>query len=209
MNRRFLETCLQPCSTHAAGSSARSQCGRNCLNQCHQNCRRNYQGRPRVLQLCLNNCNGLAAELATNRAFADRGYQVRPQLPIGRRRLLDRSVISPRTRQTFHYEDKHLDLARYLTPSGQLNTTALRQRLITIIAQIRRYQAQLPRDPRTGQQQQVRLVVRLPHAAMVATQLERRRAAALQRFLLSELAPHSIRVTVIMPGSRASQAFDA
>ena len=205
MNRRLLETCLQPCS----GSSDRSQCARNCLGQCHQHCRSKYQGRPCVLQLCLNNCNGLAAEMATNRAFHDRGYRVRTQLPIGGRRLLDRSAISPTNRQTFHYEDKHLDLPRYFTPSGQLNTTALRQRLTTIIAQIRRYQAQLPRDPRTGQLQQVRLVVRVPQAGMVATQLERSRAAALQRFLLSELGPHSIRVTVIMPGSRASQAFDS
>jgi len=147
--------------------------------------------------------------MATNRAFQDRGYRVRTQLPIGGRRLLDRSAISPTNRQTFHYEDKHLDLPRYFTQSGQLNTTALRQRLTTIIAQIRRYQAQLPRDPRTGQLQQVRLVVRVPQAGMVATQLERSRAAALQRFLLSELGPHSIRVTVIMPGSRASQAFDS
>jgi ABC-type sugar transport system substrate-binding protein len=57
--------------------------------------------------------------------------------------------------------------------------------------------------------QPVRLVVRVPQAGMVATQQERARAAALQRFLLRELTPHSIRVTVIMPGSRASQAFDS
>jgi hypothetical protein len=65
-----------------------------------------------------------------------------------------------------------------------------------MIRQVRRYQAQLP------QHQRVRLLVRVPSTT------PRNQAAALQRFLLAQLTPHGIAVTVIMPGSQASRAFE-
>jgi hypothetical protein len=150
------------------------------------------------VQLCLNNCRGLAAELGTARAFRDRRYRVRTQIPpspMGTG-VMDLTSSSPRSGRTFHYESKHLDLSRYLRPGGQLNLTALRRRLPGMIRQVRRYQAQLP------QHQRVRLLVRVPFAT------PRAQAAALQRFLLAELTPHGVAVTVIMPGSQASRAFE-
>lgn len=198
MNRRFLEHCLQPCAAHPWRSTGRFGCTQACLDRCIGQCQTRFQGRARALQLCVNNCRGLAAELGTARASRDRRYRVRTQIPpfptgTG---VMDLTSTSPRSGRTFHYESKHLDLSRYLTPAGQLNLTALRRRLPGMIRQVRRYQAQLP------QHQRVRLLVRVPYAT------PRAQAAALQRFLLAELTPLGIAVTVIMPGSRASRAFE-
>ena len=109
---------------------------------------------------------------------------------------LDRTVVTS-SGKILHQEDKHIDLARYLLPNGQLNEIALRNRLTTIVEQIRRYQRRLPHG-----QNRVRLVVRVPNTT------PRSQAQALQRFILQALRPSRINVTVIQPGSPASQAFN-
>ena len=187
MNRALLESCLLPCSRLIVGTPQRITCTRSCLARCLSNCRTRYRNNPRALQLCLNNCRGLAAEMSTNRAFSARGHGVVAQRQLGGRPglRLDRTVVTS-SGKILHQEDKHIDLARYLLPNGQLNEIALRNRLTTIVEQIRRYQRRLPHG-----QNRVRLVVRVPNTT------PRSQAQALQRFLLQALRPSRINVTEI------------
>lgn len=183
MMRRVLSDCLQ------------LRPPQQCLSECRGQCARRFARSPRALQLCLNSCDGLSAQMSTDRALRNRRHQVRSELPLPGGRRLDRRVRLA-SGGVAHHEEKHIDLARYLLPGGQLNEPQLRERLRQIIAQINRYQAALP-----SQAARVRLVVRVPSTT------PRPQAISLQRFLLGELAPRNIAVTVIMPGSRAANAF--
>lgn len=183
MMRRFLRDCLQVRPPW------------RCHSECRDACARRFPSQNRARQLCLNSCDGLAAQMGTDRALRNRGHRVWSERPLPGRRRLDRQVRLA-SGGLVHHEEKHLDLSRYLLPGGHLNEPLLRQRLTAIIAQINRYQASL-----SGQGARVRLVVRVPPTT------HRSQAVTLQRFLRTELAPRSIAVTVIMPGSQAAHAF--
>jgi hypothetical protein len=191
MMHRFLAECSQWRQPH------------QCLTACLGECTRRFNGRPRVHQLCLNSCHGLAAQMSTDRALRNRGHRVEVEIKLPGGNRLDRSV-ELRSGGRVHHEEKHLDLPHYLRPDGQLNEPMIRRRLQTIISQVNRYQQALRRSSPapTAALPRVRLVVRVPATTA------RAQAAALQRFLLAELTPLGIAVTVIMPGSRASHAFE-
>jgi hypothetical protein len=141
--------------------------------------------------------------MSTDRALRNRGHRVEGEVKLPGGNRLDRRV-ELRSGGRLHHEEKHLDLPRYLRPDGQLNEPMIRRRLQTIISQINRYRQALRRSSPapTAVPPSVRLVVSVPAATA------RAQAAALQRFLLAELTPLGIAVTVIMPGSRASRAFE-
>lgn len=150
---------------------------------------------------------GIAAQDRLRRALKNRGFCSRREIQIGAGRL-DVSAQRPLGRN-FIYESKHIDLSRYRTPAGRLDGTRLRSKLRQHIIQVQRYQADpaIVRLNRLRQRQnlppvRVRLVYQVPPTTPRSDAIE------FQRLMLRTLSPQGIAGTVIMPGSRASQAFD-
>jgi hypothetical protein len=165
----------------------------------------------RAAQLRRNQRAGRMAQDRLGRALGRGGFRQQRQevrLRSGRRRL---DLVAQRPNQRgFIYESKHLNLGRYLTPQGQLDVPRLRSLLRRHIAQVQRYQADraLVRLNRIRQQRGVPPVrVRLVYQVPAGT--SREQAAAFQRLMLTMLSPLGLAGTVIMPGTRAANAFDA
>lgn len=185
---------------------ARRRALRVCRNQQTPACLRAR----RAAQLCVNRQTGAMAHARLGRALAKSGFhQQRREVGIRGRRRLDLIAQRPNQRG-FIYESKHINLGRYLTPQGQLDVPRLRSLLRRHIAQVQRYQADraLVRLNRIRQQRGVPPVrVRLVYQVPAGTRREQ--AAAFQRLMLTMLSPLGLAGTVIMPGTRAANAFDA
>jgi hypothetical protein len=161
-------------------------------------------------QLRQNKQSGRMAQDRLGRALANRGFRSRQEIWLGSGRgRLDISARNAAGRN-FLYESKHIDLSRYRTPQGQLDVSRLNAQFNKHMRQVQRYQA----SPKIVRLNQLRRRQNLPPARVrlvyqVPQTTPRSDAIAFQRLMLNALSPHGIAGTVIMPGSRASCAFDA
>lgn len=168
-----------------------------------------------------NVARGGVAIRRLERIFRRRGYQTQREVPViylNRQGLpeLGRVDLLPVARRGTHrtapyaYESKFIDLARYRLAGGGLDFSRLRSAINQHVAQALRYQEGLrslnqQRRARnlTAVPERVRLIYQVPH------QIPRTEAAAFQRLATSVANPRGIPITVIVPGSRASRAFEA
>jgi len=162
---------------------------------------------------------GGVAERRLERVFRRHGYTLERQVPVvfldprGTPRAGSVDVV-PVSRPGGRpapaaFESKHIDLSRYRLPGGGLNAARLRTTVCQHVAQALNYQQGLAalnamRGARglPALPQRVRLIYQVPQATSRAD------AAQFQRLAGAVARPRGVAVTVFMPGSPASRAFE-
>lgn len=159
------------------------------------------------------------AESRLWRIFRGRGYDVARQLPVvalgpDGTPEAGRIDVVPLARPGMRpapaaFESKAVNLARYRLPGGGLDAQRLRRLVDGHVTQALNYQQGLGAINYMRQQQglpplpeRVRLIYQVPQSTPRAD------AIAFQRLALGVSRPRGVRATVIMPGTRASRAFE-